>query len=82
MVRWEEIAIGIITAVIVWLFVRQERQGNSMASIETKLNNILDNQKQMNDKQKQLDDKLNTFLKNEVDALKELTRQGFARNKG
>lgn len=74
---WEGVALSIIIAVMGWLFIRQEKQGNAMTSIEIKLNYIIESQKA-------LDQKLNLFLADEMNALKAIIRQerGRAQSNG
>lgn len=73
MEAWEEIAWGAMILIIAWLFIRQEKQGNTITSMIVKLDNIIE-------AQKEFDAKLNLFLKSEVDTLKELVRQGKGRS--
>jgi hypothetical protein len=86
--EWQYIVISAIVAAIAYLFVSGQKQGNAVASIEGKINQLFNNQLEMKqsqedirEEQKALDQKLDLFLKNEIDILKEIARQGFTRNK-
>jgi hypothetical protein len=75
METWQIVFISLYGGVLAYLAMSQVQQGKQLSSISTMMDTI-------NKNQERLDKKLDLFLKNEIDTLKELARQGFSRNKG
>lgn len=72
---WQVVFITLYGGVLAYLALSQVQQGKQLSSMATMVEAI-------NKKQERMDQKLDLFLKNEIDTLKELVRQGFSTNKG
>lgn len=72
---WQVVFITLYGGVLAYLALSQVQQGKQLSSMATMVESI-------NKKQERMDQKLDLFLKNEIDTLKELVRQGFSTNKG
>lgn len=72
---WQVVFITLYGGVLAYLALSQVQQGKQLSGMATMVESI-------NKKQERMDQKLDLFLKNEIDTLKELVRQGFSTNKG
>lgn len=70
---WQVVFISLYGGILAYLALSQVQQGKQLSSMAAMMDAISKNQEK-------LDTKLNLFLKNEMDQLKELVKLGF-RNK-
>lgn len=75
---WQVAFITLYGGLLAWLLYSQHTQGKQIVTITTTMNMFIQSIdtdiKEIRQKQLELDNKLNLFLKNELDTLKDLAR--------
>lgn len=71
---WQVGFIMLYGGLLAYLMLQHVQHSRTIASMSTMIETIIE-------KQNKMDDKLDRFIKQEIDILKELTRQNFETNK-